>query len=321
MPVPRRGAGLVLLTLLAIAGVAAWLLTGNDGSTVRPPAAAIRQPLIEGTSTRPPVKPRAGTPPPGISLFGGRPPLSLHFKKPPRAGLVFDLDSGQVLWAYRPLRRLPIASLTKLMTAVIVVERTKPGDRARVTREALNYSGSGVGVLPRGKLVPVEGLLTGMLLPSGNDAALALADHVAGRDRRFVRLMNARARLMGLGCTHFTSSYGLPDTNRSCAADLAALSRVAIAKPRIARIVRQPSAKVRFPIKGGYLYVNSTNPLLRDRFPGTIGLKTGSTLKAGHCFIGVVRRRGRTLGVVLLHSPNSLVQAQKLLTVAFRLRT
>jgi D-alanyl-D-alanine carboxypeptidase len=277
LPMPRRGAGLLLLVLVPVAVAAAWLFDGKDGSTVRPPAAAIHQPLIAGTSTRPPAKPQAGTPPPGISLFGGRPPLRVRFHNPPRAGLVFDLDSGQVLWAHSPLQRLPMASLTKLMTAVIVVERTQPGERARVTREALGYSGSGVGVLPKGKLVPVEGLLAGMLLPSGNDAALALADHVAGSDRHFVGLMNRRAQLMGLGCTHYTSSYGLPDTNRSCAADLAALSRVAMSKPRIARIVRKPSAKVRFPIKGGYLYVNSTNPLLRGRFPGTIGLKTGST--------------------------------------------
>jgi D-alanyl-D-alanine carboxypeptidase (penicillin-binding protein 5/6) len=321
LPAPGRGTGLVLLVLLAVAGVGAWLLTREDGATLQPPAAAIHQPLVaEGTSTRPPAKPRAGTPPPGISLFGGRRPLKLHFKKPPRAGLVFDLATGQVLWAHRPLEKLPMASLTKLMTAIIVVERTKPTDRARVTKEALGYSGSGVGVLPKGKLVPVEGLLAGMLLPSGNDAALALADHIAGRDRSFVRLMNRRAHLMGLGCTHYASSYGLPDTNVSCAADLAALSRLAMSKPRIARIVRKPSAKLRFPIKGGFLYLNSTNPLLRDRFRGTIGLKTGSTDKAGHCFIGVVRRGRRTYGVVLLHSPNTLAQSEKLLPAAFRLR-
>jgi D-alanyl-D-alanine carboxypeptidase len=225
-----------------------------------------------------------------------------------------------VLWAYRPLRRLPIASLTKLMTAIIVVERTKPTDRARITHEALAYTGSGVGLLPRKKLVPVEGLLAGMLLPSGNDAAIALADHIAGHDRSFAKLMNARARTMGLSCTHYSSSYGLPDSNRSCAADLAALSRVAMSKPRIARIVRQPQAKVRFPIKGGYLYLNTTNPLLHDGFPGTIGLKTGSTDRAGHCFIGVVRRGRRTIGVVLLHSPNPLSQAEKLVTAAFKVR-
>ena len=245
-----------------------------------PPAAAIHQPVVMETSTRPPAKRSAEAPPPGISLIGAK-PIRLRFHKPPRAGLAFDLDSGQVLWAHRPLQRLPIASLTKIMTAIIVVERTRPSERARITHEALSYSGSGVGVLPKGKLVPVEGLLAGMLLPSGNDAALALADHVAGHDRDFVKLMNARARLMGLGCTHYASSYGLPDTNRSCAADLAALARVAMAKPRIARIVRKPQAKVRFPIKTGYLYLNTTNPLLHDHFPGTIGLKTGSTLKAG----------------------------------------
>jgi D-alanyl-D-alanine carboxypeptidase (penicillin-binding protein 5/6) len=321
LPVPGRGTGLVLLVLLAAAGVAAWLLVGKDAATVQPPVAAIHQPLVsQETSTRPPAKPRAGAPPPGIALFGGGRPVKLHFKNPPRAGLVFDVDSGHVLWARRPLERLPMASLTKLMTAIIVVERTRPTERARVTKEALGYSGSGVGVLPKNKRVPVEGLLAGMLLPSGNDAALALADHLAGTDKRFVRLMNERARVMGLGCTHYASSYGLPDTNRSCAADLAALSRLAMSKPRIARIVRKPSAKLRFPIKGGFLYLNSTNPLLRDRFPGTIGLKTGSTDKAGHCFIGIARRAGRTYGVVLLHSPNTLAQSEKLLTAAFRMR-
>jgi D-alanyl-D-alanine carboxypeptidase len=168
--------------------------------------------------------------------------------------------------------------------------------------------------------VPVEGLLAGMLLPSGNDAALALAGHVAGSNRKFVVMMNRRARAMGLGCTHYKSADGIENGNRSCPADLAALARVAIGKPRIARLVRREQAHVRFPIKTGRLWLNSTNPLLHMGYPGTIGLKTGSTLKAGHCFVGVVRRGHRTLGVVLLHSPNSLLQAEKLLDKAFRLR-
>src|SRR4051794_8828319 len=321
LPVPGRGTGVLLLVLLAAAGAGAWLLTRGDGAALHPPAAAIHQPLIsQGTSTRPPAKPRAGTPPPGISLFGGRRPIRLDFKKPPRAGLVFDLDNGQVLWAHRPLQRLPMASLTKLMTAIIVVERTRPGDRARVTRQALGYSGSGVGVLPKGKLVPVEGLLAGMLLPSGNDAALALADHVAGNDRRFVRLMNRRAKAMGLGCTHYASADGLENRNRSCAADLAALARVAMAKRRIARLVGRRQLHIRFPLKSGRLWLNSTNPLLRMRYPGTIGLKTGSTDRAGHCLVAVVRHGTRVYGVVLLHSPDTGSQAKKLLDRAFALR-
>ncbi|MEA2423578.1 MAG: hypothetical protein QOF55_2677, partial [Thermoleophilaceae bacterium] len=212
------------------------------------------------------------------------------------------------------------ASLTKIMTAIVVSERTHRGERARVTREALHYTGSGVGVLPKGRRVPVEGLLYGMLLPSGNDAAIALADHIAGSDRRFARLMNLEAEQRGLRCSHFVSSYGLQRGNRSCAADLGALARVAMSKPRIARVVRHPSASVRFPIKGGHLYVNSTNPLLRARYPGTIGLKTGFTDPAGHCFVAVVRRHGRTFGVVLLNSRNPAKNAETLLDAAFRLR-
>jgi D-alanyl-D-alanine carboxypeptidase len=306
--------------LACAAAVGAWLYNDQHNGSAVPPAAAIRQPVLphRGSSTRPP-KPSAKAPPPGISLIGAK-PVRLRFHSPPRAGVAFDLDTGQVLWAHRPLRRLPIASLTKIMTAIIVVERTKPSDRARITHEALAYTGSGVGVLPRGKNVPVEGLLAGMLLPSGNDAAIALADHVAGHDRDFVKLMNARARLMGLGCTHYASSYGLQDSNRSCAADLAALARVAMGKRRIARIVRKPQAKVRFPIKTGYLYVNSTNPLLHLNFPGTIGLKTGSTDKAGHCLVAVVRRGRRTIGVVLLHSPNPGAQAMKLVDASLKVR-
>src|SRR3989440_3444039 len=314
----RFGRRLLVLFLLSIAATAVWLFLGEGKTTDAPNG---RAPVLGdlGTSTHPPARPSGAAPPPGITLFGAK-PIRIHFKHPPRAGLVFDMATGQVLWAHHPLKRLPIASLTKIMTAIIVVERTRPNDRALVTHEALNYSGSGVGVLPRGKEVPVQGLMAGMLLPSGNDAALGLADHVAGHDRDFVKLMNQRARLLGLGCTHYSSSYGLPDTNRSCAVDLARLAQVAMSKPRIARLVRKRQAKVRFPIKAGYLYVNSTNPLLRMRFPGTIGLKTGSTIKAGHCYVAVVRRGRRTIGVVLLHSPNSLVQAEKLVSAAFKLR-
>src|SRR3954454_20412466 len=312
----RRGRVVLPVILAAAAAVAAWLLlAGGTTDTGPPPAAVVNgPPALKHRAEK--IAPSKNAPPPGIDLFGAK-PVHVAFKHPPRSGLLFDLRSGQVLWARDPLKRLPIASLTKIMTAILVVESAQPRDRARVTHEALAYEGSGVGVLPKRKLVPVEGLLAGMLLPSGNDAALALADHVAGSDRRFVRLMNRRAKAMGLGCTHYASSDGLEDSNRSCAADLAALARVAMGKRRIARLVRRPHLQIRFPIKSGHLWLNSTNPLLRMKYPGTIGLKTGSTDKAGHCFIGVARRAGRTYGVVLLHSPNTLAQSEKLLSAAF----
>ena len=230
---------------------------------------------------------------------------------------MFDLDTGEVLWRRRPLRRLPIASLTKIMTALVVVERTQPGERVRITRAALRYEGSGVGVLKRGRRVPLNGLMHGLLLPSGNDAAIALAVHVSGSERRFVRLMNRRARALGLQCTHFVSSHGLENGNRSCAADVAALSRLAMEKPRIAAVVRRRTASVPFPTRGGRLFVNSTNPLLTERYPGTIGLKTGYTRRAGRCLVAVVRRGLRTLAVVLIDSPDPARQARRLLTRAF----
>jgi D-alanyl-D-alanine carboxypeptidase (penicillin-binding protein 5/6) len=244
--------------------------------------------------------------------------VRVRLDKEPRAGLLFDLDRGQALWSRNPQQVLPMASLTKIMTAVLVAERTSRRDRPKITRAALRYSGSGVGVLPRGRRVPVDGLLHGLMLVSGNDAAIALADHVAGSERRFVALMNRRAQELGLRCTHFSSAYGLEKGDRSCAADLAALSRLALVQPRIARVVRRRQAAVRFPIAGGKLYLNSTNPLLQLRYPGTIGLKTGYTARAGRSFVGVVRRRGRTLGVVLLNSPDPSVQARQIFDRAFK---
>ena len=167
--------------------------------------------------------------------------------------------------------------------------------------------------------MPVEALLYGLLLPSGNDAAVALAEAVSGSDRRFARLMTRRAHELGLGCTRYVDSYGLRAGNRSCAADLAALTRLALEQPRIARVVRQAHASLPFPIKGRRLDVRNTNPLLgRARYPGTIGLKTGYTERAGHCLIAVARRGDRTLAAILLNSPNTAMQAKRMLDAGFR---
>ena len=306
---------LLLVAVGASAATAVYLATSRDDSGARAsapePDGAQRAPVE--TPTRP-----ATQVPPGISLVGPN-AFSVRLKSgKPRAALVFDMKTGRVLYTRNPLRRMPMASLTKIMTALIVVDQTRPREKARVTKHALGYSGSGVGVLPKGKKVPVEGLLAGLLLPSGNDAAIALAEHVSGSERRFVQTMNRRARKLGLRCTKFVSPHGLEPRNRSCAADLAAMARLAMKQPRIARLVRRKQVATRFPIKGGKLYVNSTNPMLHLGFRGTIGLKTGSTDEAGHCFVGVVRRGHRELGVVLLHSPDTGTQAKQLLSAAFR---
>jgi D-alanyl-D-alanine carboxypeptidase len=307
---------LALLALVASAGAAVYLtVVREDGHDL--PVASAGGPMLPDRAVETPTRPETKVPP-GISLIGPN-AFNVRLKSgKPRAALVIDMQTGRVLYKRNPLRRMPMASLTKIMTALIVVDEVGPRHKFRVTKRALGYSGSGVGVLPKGKKVPVEGLLAGLLLPSGNDAAIALAEGVSGSERRFVRTMNRRARKLGLRCTKFVSPHGLEPGNRSCAADLAAMSRLAMDEPRIARLVRRKQVSARFPIKGGRLFVNSTNPLLRLGYKGTIGLKTGSTDEAGHCFVGVVRRGRRELGVVLLHSPDTGTHSRQLLNAAFR---
>jgi len=278
------------------------------GETDAAPSPGVRSQL-------PPAPPSS---PASVSLEGDD-AFDMRFRlKPPRAGLVFDLGTGDVLWRRRPLEPLPVASLTKLMTALIVVTSAQPQERVRIHADALRYTGRSVGVLKRGKRVPVEALLSAALITSANDAAIALGHHIGGSIRGFVRLMNERARLLGLSCSHFVSPYGGEKANRSCAADLAALTRLAMAEHRIVRIVRISYTQIDAPVKGKRLYLPTTNPLLAAGYPGTIGLKTGYTAEAGRCLIAVVRHGKRTLAAVLLHSPNPGEQAKRLLERAFR---
>ena len=330
LPGPRRPRGrhsrlprlLAVVAILAapaaVVGAAFLSFADDDGHGAVTPALAVgSQPVPEAPEEpREPAPLIDAEPTPAIPLSGVD-AFHVRLRRPPRAGLVFDVDTGDVLWRQRPLLVLPMASLTKVMTALLTVERSHPDDPVRITGAALRYSGSGIGLLPRGKRVRLETLLNGLLIVSGNDAAIALAVHLAGSERRFVAMMNQRAEDWGLDCTHFASSHGLEDGNRSCARDLAVLTRLAMAEPRIRRIVRRRQVDFRFPIKGRRLYLYGHNPLIRLGYPGASGLKTGYTLAAGRCFIGVARRNGRTLAVVLLDSRDPAKHAPKLLNAAF----
>jgi D-alanyl-D-alanine carboxypeptidase (penicillin-binding protein 5/6) len=312
----------IVAILAAPVGVAVAALVTFEGEAGRggsssPPLAVGSPPVaFAPTEPREPTPLIEAEPVPEIPL-GGVDAFHVHLRKPPQAGLVFDVDTGEVVWRRRPLLALPMASLTKIMTALLAVEHSRPDDPVRITRAALHYSGSGVGLLPRGRRVRFETLLNGMLIVSGNDAAIALAVHLAGSERRFVAQMNERAARWGLECTHFASSHGLENGNRSCARDLAVMTRLAMAEPRIRRIVRRRQVDFRFPTKGGRLYLYGHNPLIRLGYPGAIGLKTGYTEAAGRCFVGVARRGGRRLAVVLLNSRDPAKHAPKLLDSAF----
>ena len=245
-------------------------------------------------------------------------PVHVHFRHPPRAGMLFDLNSGRVLWQRNATHRAPVASLTKMMTALLTVRSSAPSAPVLVTREAIAEGGSKIGELPLGRHVLVESLLYGLMLPSGNDASVALAQHIAGSIAGFVARMNAEAARLGLGCTRFSSPSGFYDAgNFSCAADLAVLAHVDLAQPRIARVTRTYRAVLPFPIKGSKLYLSNNNPLLIYGYPGTTGLKTGYTTASGRCLVATAERHHVRLGVVLLNSTEPGNQARKLLDHAF----
>ena len=317
----RRRVTLVVLGSLVLLGVVLAGTAGNErGGAQR---AAGGPGSLSDASAGSPVGTESGQAvlgplPLQVDLDAGPDPIRLRFKRQPRAGLLVDLDTGRVLWRRNPTRTRPIASLTKMMTALVVVDRLDPGDKVRISKKVLNYSGSGVGVLPKGKRVKVETLLNGLMLPSGNDAARALALRAAGSLSEFVRLMNSRAASLGLRCTHFATVEGLSDRNRSCSTDLAALAKKVLDTPRIARVVRRRRAILPFPIKGGRIHMYNNNPLLRRGYPGVIGVKTGYTEAAGRCLVAAARRNGVRLAVILLDSPDPGDQARKLLDRGFR---
>ena len=312
-----RFTALIAIVLLAL-GAYALVLRGKDHPSPQERVEAPPGPL-EPSSTAPLAG--GGTEPSPLAVRLDQPgdAIQMDFKHPPRSALLFDIDTGRVLWRRDPTRVLPIASLTKMMTALVVADRIPPGSKVRVTKEALAYQGSGVGVLPRGKWIGVNTMLYGLLLPSGNDAAIALAQRAAGGSvSRFVGYMNEKAKALGLVCTRFSSPSGFVDKgNHSCAGDLAAIARAVLREPRLARVVRSRRAVLPFPIKGGKLYLYN-NPLLRMGYPGTTGLKTGYTDAAGRCLVATARRGAIKLGVVLLNSPDPGKQAMQLLNRGFR---
>jgi serine-type D-Ala-D-Ala carboxypeptidase (penicillin-binding protein 5/6) len=326
----RRRSPLRLVPLALVLGVLVWggfaaLDSGQGGEQDRP------RDLREAQQAPDPDPPRlldeARTPPAAASRqrasrfrvdLSGEDTVRLRFVRKPRAGLLFDVRSGRVLWRRNPERTLPIASLTKMMTALLIVEREGPHERVRITRRARRTPGSAIGVLPRRKKVQLEALLNGLLLVSGNDAAVALAQHSGGTVPAFVRLMNERAAEMGLDCTRFSTPHGLKDEgNHSCAADLASLARADLHLRRIRRIARRKRAILTFPIEGGRLFLYNNNPLIRQGYGGVTGLKTGYTRRAGRSIVTTARRGDVELGVVLLRSYDPASQAQKLLNRGF----
>lgn len=214
-----------------------------------------------------------------------------------KSAILIDADTGAVLYAKNECARSAIASTTKIMTALIVLEHTSLSREFTVPAEACGIEGSSMG-LKAGEVCSVCALLYGLMLRSGNDAAVALALCAAGDVETFVSLMNEKARALGLSDTHFANPHGLDDPkNYSTALDLARLSAYALKNEDFLRIVSTSE----ITLEGRTM--KNHNRLLRT-LDGAIGVKTGYTKSAGRILVSAAQRGGRRLIAVTLCDGN-----------------
>jgi D-alanyl-D-alanine carboxypeptidase (penicillin-binding protein 5/6) len=230
------------------------------------------------------------------------------------AAYVVEVD-GVTQWAHAASARLPPASLTKILTALVVIDAAGDDALVTVSARAAKAHGARIG-LRRGMQLPAGDLLDAMLLRSANDACLALADHVAGGEASFVARMNARAAAMGLAHTHFENACGFDGPrHRTSARDLARLARAAMAVPRFAAIVGRVRGQARAR-DGRVVAYDNTNALV-GRVDGARGVKTGWTRAAGRCLVAFAERRGTTVLLVMLGAPDRWWDAVAMIETAF----
>jgi D-alanyl-D-alanine carboxypeptidase len=232
------------------------------------------------------------------------------------AGIVVDGRTGRVLWAEHANARRAIASTTKIMTALLALQRLGPHSVVRVPSDAPRVPLVREG-LRAGERVQAWKLFYGLLLFSGNDDALALAVSTSGTRRNFIADMNDEARHLGLRHTHFASTSGvIDDGNYSSASDLAALTRVAMRNPRFRAVVRRQRIEVPWSAPTyAKVYVNKNR--LLELYPGANGVKTGYTERSGPCIVASAVRRGRWVIAVVLDSRNEYADAMRLLDLGF----
>jgi D-alanyl-D-alanine carboxypeptidase len=236
-----------------------------------------------------------------LALLGALALVPAAFAEPPRvnarAWLVQNSATGEVVLAHNARARVPIASITKLMTALVALENAGLGEVVTVPRRT-PQAGESTIHLRAGERVAVGDLVEAALIQSANDAAFALADYVAdGSIPRFIGMMNAKAQELGLADTHFVNPSGLDAPGHfSSARDVTKLARVAMRRPFIRRVVARRTETA----AGRTLY--TWNDLL-GRFPGLLGVKTGHTAAAGWSQVAAARGRGVTIYATILGSP------------------
>ncbi len=225
---------------------------------------------------------------------------------------------GAVLWAGSAERRLPPASLAKLMTALLALERGNLDETVTVGKGVLQATGTRIGLKP-GERLSARELLAAAVVRSANDACRALAEHLGGSLKVFIQVMNQRAAWLGMKDTHFVDPCGHDrDGQYSSAADLAILAEQVMRHDEYLRLAKTP--KISFKTLDGRAFtLRNTNALL-GRYPGAIGLKTGHTPGAGNCLVALAERDGVRVTVVLLNSPRRWSFAPRLMDKAFALQ-
>jgi D-alanyl-D-alanine carboxypeptidase (penicillin-binding protein 5/6) len=250
-------------------------------------------------------------PPTPVPPFGSPSPYPTALDTPPpsarppdlevAAAALVDIDSGQVLYQRGARARRPVASLTKIMTALLVLDATEPGERVAASGTAAAQEGAELG-LKRGEVQPVRQLLYALMLQSANDAAVALAEHVGGSVGGFIERMNRGVRRLGLHRTRFASPNGLDDSGYSTALDLARITIEAYERPVFGEVVATRFREIPAP-RGKPRQIQSRNALLW-LYPRAIGVKTGYTAAAGFCIVAAAEREDLRLVAVVLGSPD-----------------
>jgi D-alanyl-D-alanine carboxypeptidase (penicillin-binding protein 5/6) len=224
---------------------------------------------------------------------------------------------GRVLWSGAADRPMAPASLTKMMTALLVLEHGRLDDVVTVSRAAAAQPGSRIGLKP-GEQLRAYDLLAATVVRSANDACRALADHGGPL---FVARMNERAKALGLENTHFVDPCGHDRPGQySTAADLARLAEQVVRHPEYLRLARIPSMRITTLDRKRRYWFQNTNALI-GRYKGVLGVKTGSTSRAGHCLVALAEKDGVQVLIVLLNAPNRWWNAVGLLDRAFEARS
>ncbi|MGA2193187.1 MAG: D-alanyl-D-alanine carboxypeptidase family protein [Nitrospirota bacterium] len=234
-----------------------------------------------------------------------------------KGAVVMDADTGKVIISRSPDYKLPPASTTKVMTAIITLEKARLTDTFRVSRTAADTAPSKVYLRP-GDQVTVEALLYAVLLKSANDGAVTLAEGIAGSEDAFARMMTEKAHEIGALNTHFSNASGLPaDDHYTTAMDLALILRYAMHDPRFMEIASTKFATLNMGAKEKMLLKNH-NRLLWF-YDGAGAGKTGYTVAARHCYVGEANCSNTRLIVAVLHSRDLWNDTRKLLDKGFQL--